>query len=99
MTEKSASIVECLSNMTVNGEEGSFLDYTIQWISKVNRGGLFEVNDSTFALFQEIGLAFVTSSPQRLLLPLHNHTKNINLSKQHMKTLMFSSIGHCCQLI
>ena len=56
VTEKSASIVECLSNMAVNGEEGSFLDYTTQWISKVNRGGLFEVNDSTFALFREIEL-------------------------------------------
>ena len=39
VTEKSASIVECLSNMAVNGEEGSFLDYTTQWISKANRGG------------------------------------------------------------
>ena len=46
VTEKSASFVECLSSMAVNGEEGSFLEYTTQWVSKVNRGGLFEVNDN-----------------------------------------------------
>ena len=56
VTEKSASFVECLSSMAINGEEGSFLEYTTEWVSEVNRGGLFEVNDTIFALFQEIEL-------------------------------------------
>ena len=56
VTEKSASFVECLSSMAITGEEGSFLEYTTEWVSKVNRGGLFEVNDTTFALFREIEL-------------------------------------------
>lgn len=42
--------------MAVNREEGSFLEYTTEWVRKVNRGGLFEVNDTTFALFREIEL-------------------------------------------
>ena len=42
--------------MAVNGEEESFLEYTNEWVSRVNRGGLFEVNDTTFALFREIEL-------------------------------------------
>ena len=36
------------------GESNDFLDYTEEWISKVNRGGLFPLNDETFRLFIEI---------------------------------------------
>ena len=54
VSEKSASFVECLSAMAVNGEESTILEYTSQWVSKVNRGGLFEVNDMAYLLFREI---------------------------------------------
>ena len=30
------------------------LEYTSQWVSKVNRRGLFEVNDMAYLLFREI---------------------------------------------
>lgn len=40
--------------MAVNGEESSLQEYTLEWTRKVNRGGLFEVNDETFRLFREI---------------------------------------------
>ena len=53
-SDKSASFVECLSTMAINGEESTLLDYTTHWIAKVNRGGLFEVNDTTYLLFREI---------------------------------------------
>ena len=56
VTEKSAFFVECLSSMAVNGEEESFLEYTREWSSKVNRGGLFEINDTSFTVFREIEL-------------------------------------------
>ena len=75
VTEKFASFVECLGSMAINGEEGSFLEYTTEWVSKVNRGGLLEVNNTTFALFQEIELcirdqltstlAFSTTQPDQ----------------------------------
>ena len=51
--------VECLSSMAVNGEESSLEDYTLEWTRKVNRGGLFEVNDETFRLFREIEIKMV----------------------------------------
>ena len=39
------SCIECLCNMAIQGEDSSFLDLTSAWISRVNRGGLFELND------------------------------------------------------
>ena len=51
--ERSASFVECLSSMAVSGEEESFVEYTREWSSRVNRGGLF---DTSYALFREIDL-------------------------------------------
>ena len=56
-TEKAASFVECLSHMAIDGNETSLMDYTKEWIEKINRGGLFEVKDNTFQLFQAIELA------------------------------------------
>ena len=53
ISEKSVSFVECLSAMAVNGEESTILKYTSQWVSKVNRGGLFEVNNMAYLLFRE----------------------------------------------
>ena len=46
--------VECLNSMAVNGDESSLQAYTLEWSRKVNRGGLFEVNDETFRFFREI---------------------------------------------
>ena len=46
--------MECLSTMAVNGDESSFLSYTLEWNRTVNRGGLFEVNDETYRLFKQI---------------------------------------------
>ena len=53
-SEKSVSFVECLSSMAVDGEDSTLLEYTTNWISTINRGGLFEVNDMTYLLFREI---------------------------------------------
>ena len=46
--------VECLNSMAMNGDESSLQAYTLEWSRKVNRGGLFEVNDETFRFFREI---------------------------------------------
>jgi len=40
--------------MAICGEENDFLKYTRAWIEQVNRGGLFEVNDTAYMLFKEI---------------------------------------------
>ena len=46
--------IECLREMAVAGDSSDFLQYTREWISKVNRGGLFPLNDQTFLQFTEI---------------------------------------------
>ena len=54
-------MIDCLSNMSVQGDESSLMEYTRKWTLRVNRGGLFEINDMTYNLFKEIELKFVTT--------------------------------------
>ena len=64
--EKFYHFKDCLQGMAVNSDENQdFLEYTKSWIDKVNRGGLFSVNNETFNLF----IAVETSV--RRLLPNH----------------------------
>ena len=39
--EKLVQFLECLSSMAVVGNESSFYNYTKEWISLIDRGGLF----------------------------------------------------------
>ena len=43
--------IECLGEMAVESEHTDVFDYTKEWISKVNRGGLFPLNDVAYQLF------------------------------------------------
>jgi hypothetical protein len=53
--DKSAMFVDCLDNMRNEaGASASFLEYTSEWIDKVNRGGLFVVSDEAYCLFVKI---------------------------------------------
>ena len=61
--QKYERFFECLGNMAVVSDTSDFIDYTKEWMSKVNRGGLFPLNDMTFLLFVEI------EKQTRLLLP------------------------------
>ena len=67
-SEKAAGFVECLSHMAMDGNETSLMDYTKEWTKKINRGGLFELSDNTFQLFQAIELALC----QRLVTHLRD---------------------------
>ena len=49
-------MIECLSNMSAQGDESSLIEYTRKWTLQVNRGVLFEINDMTYNLFKEIEL-------------------------------------------
>lgn len=53
---EAVNVIECLSGMAVNGEECDAMEYTSKWIDLVNRGGIFEVNDTTYLFFKEIEL-------------------------------------------
>ena len=74
--DKAAQFVECLSNMQNEGSSSSLLDYTKEWVEKVNRGGLFDVSDEAYRLFVSIELAMRNK--------LTNH-----LQKQKMDTINF----------
>ena len=63
-SKKAAFFVECLSRMAL---DGSLMEYTKEWTKKINRGGLFELSDNTFQLFQAIKLALF----HRLVSQLH----------------------------
>ena len=76
----SVSFVECLSSMAVNGEESSFLEYTRDWLVKINRGGLFEVNDLAYQLFKEIEINLQTKLKDHLVQPIPDKTKEDLLS-------------------
>ena len=52
--DKYQQFVFCLGEMAVPGEGSNVLEYTSEWLSLVNRGGLFPLNDDTFTLFVEI---------------------------------------------
>lgn len=55
--KKAAEFVECIDSMHVVGPASSFLDYTREWVDKINRGGLFYVSDSAYNLFVAIEVA------------------------------------------
>jgi len=57
--EKCVSFVECLTQMRANSHEDSvpvtsFMEYTMQWVKIINRGGLYEINNESYLLFKEI---------------------------------------------
>ena len=52
--EKASQFMECLTRMSVMGDDSSFYNYTKQWVKSVNRGGLFLVGDSTFSFFKSM---------------------------------------------
>lgn len=53
--KKYQHLFECLGEMAVVSEHDSdVLEYTKEWMAKVNRGGLFPLNNQAFTLFVEI---------------------------------------------
>lgn len=53
---KAMQFVTCLTKMAANDDqnEGTFEDYTIEWLQKVNRGGLFCVSDQSYEFFRTL---------------------------------------------
>lgn len=72
---KCAQFVEWLSMMSNTEEHSSFYEYTREWISSVDRGGLFHVSDCTFKFFEAIELKTQKILPDFLA---RNSTSNKN---------------------
>ena len=79
-TNKARQFVECLANMSVEGDGSNFYEYTKIWISTINRGGLFEINDSCFLFFRALELKVQECLP--------HHLKGGTMSKEQLFTLI-----------
>ena len=49
--------LKCIDSMYVSGPTSSLLDYTREWVDKVNRGGFIYVGDNAYNLFVAIEIA------------------------------------------
>ena len=84
--DKYKNFVACLGDMAVVGENDDldFLGYTKTWFDKVNRGGLFPLNDETFNLFTAV------ETIVRIFLP--THARNGDLLSEGLKDLVDRAI-------
>lgn len=55
----------CLGNMAVFGDISDFTKYTTEWLDKVNRGGLFPLNDTSFIFFIAIEIVVRRVLPKK----------------------------------
>ena len=63
--------VESLSNMGCSGQESSFHEYAMEWITSIDRGGLFYMSDTTLNFFKAIEI-----KTQELSIYLQEVTNN-----------------------
>ena len=63
---KAQQFVECLSKMAIMGTESSFYEYTKEWMKIVNRGGLFQVNETTYLFYRALEIKTRVCLPQHL---------------------------------
>ena len=76
--QRSDEFTTCLGNMAVVGESCDLFEYTKEWLEKVNRGGLFPVNDETFTFFVS-----VEKVVRRVLTALvTNVSQDVNLKQE-----------------
>ena len=66
-TETAAHFVECLANMASSGDESSYYLYTLEWLTNIDRGGLFYVSDTTFSFFKAVKVKTQELLPQHLI--------------------------------
>ena len=52
--------------MHSEGPTSTLLDYTKEWVEKVNRGGLFDISDEAYRLFLSIGMAMRSKLTEHL---------------------------------
>ena len=71
-TESAAECVKCLSHMAVEGNESDFYTYTREWVTTVDRGGLFHINTSSFLFCRALEIATQALLPCHLRNPCNN---------------------------
>ena len=73
--KKYDQFIECLGDMAVESEHSDFLNYTKDWIGKVNRGGLFPLNDMTYCFFVAIEKVIRVLLPRYVVKPSESHSQ------------------------
>ncbi len=86
--------VESLSNMGCSGQESSFHEYAMEWITSIDRGGLFYMSDTTLNFFKAIEIKTQELIPQHLSARSHQQ-----LSKNDMLKCITQAGGVCQPLI
>ena len=81
--EVSSQYVQCLGDMSVEGEGSDVLSYTRRWLEQVNRGGLFPLNDSTFTFFAAVEKQVRSRLPKHAIKPS---------SKEKFKTAVIDGV-------
>ncbi len=70
----------CLGNMAVSShsenDDPNFSEYTSEWFRRINRGGLFPVNDITFSFFLAIETVTRPNLP-KLVVSSENEPKEV----------------------
>ena len=65
-----------LDRLAVNGTDSSFLEYTKAWTKAINRGGLFQVNDSAYQFFLDLEAKVRHKHLPKLLMTANESTKD-----------------------
>ena len=55
----------CLGNMAVTSDDTDFMQYTSEWFHRINRGGLFPINDETLRFFVSVEIVTRQHLPQQ----------------------------------
>ena len=55
---KVQTFTDCLLKKAVDGPEDSLLDYTTEWIKRIDRGSLFHTSDESFHFFKALEVKF-----------------------------------------
>ena len=90
--EKATQFVECLSNMAVAGVESTFYEYTKEWITAIDRGGLFHISDSAYHLFRAIEEETRDILPRHLANPLNSRDALLEEIKENEDVLFYWSM-------
>ena len=94
---KYETFIECLGDMAVQSESANdILDYTKEWIDKVNRGGLFPLNDVTFLFFVSVEVEVRHILPTHMTKPPESSDAFKQDVIERIVQNVCNSTGHSC---
>ena len=86
--EKVAEFVECLDLMSIQGKN---LDYTREWIDKVNWGGLFIISDEAYNLVVSIEILLLSLKKAMYTVCIYRAHNTHGCNSQTTPSYLFSA--------